>query len=66
MDEDKLTLETYTLVLYHNILIGGEELKVEDPIAFKYTVQLSAGISSHMINEIMDRMKHEILSRFAR
>lgn len=63
---EPLTLETYTLVLYHNILFGGEELKVEDPIAIKYTVQLSEGSSSYMLNEMMDRMKHEVLSRFGR
>ena len=66
MIENKLTFETYTLVLYHNILFGEEEQKVEEPIAIKYTVQLNEGSSSYMINEMMERMKHELLSRYAR
>ena len=66
MDEKKLTVETYTLSLKHTISDGTKEFQLDEPIVIKYVALLDSGNSTYMINEMMDRMKHELLSRFER
>ena len=66
MDKKKLTLETYTLSLKHSVWDGTKEFQLDEPIVIRYAVQLETGSTPYMINEMMGRMKHEVLSRFAR
>lgn len=66
MDEKKIAFETYTLVLKHSLWDGEEEHKLEEPIVVKHMAQLSIENPTYMINEMMDRMKHELLCRFER
>ena len=66
MDEKKLTLETYTMYLKHSVWDGTKEFQLDEPLVIRYVVQLETGSAVYMINEMMDRMKHEVLSRFER
>ena len=66
MIQKKIAFETYTLVLKHSVWDGEEEHELEEPIVVKHMADLSIGTSTYMINEMMDRMKHEVLSRFER
>lgn len=66
MSREKIAFETYTLVLKHSILDGEEEHELEEPIVVKHMTQLSIGNSTYMINEMMEKMKHELLIRCAR
>lgn len=66
MDEKKLTLETYTLCLKHTISDGTKEFNLDEPIVIKYVVLLDNGSATYMINEMINRMKHELLSRLER
>ena len=65
MDERKLTFEAYTLVLKHSFWDGEEEHELEEPIAVRCMVT-TFGNPTCMINEMMDKMKHELLLRCAR
>ncbi len=66
MDEKKLTVETYTLSLKHSVWDGTKEFQLDEPLVIRYVVQLETGSAVYMINEMIDRMKHEVLLKFAR
>lgn len=66
MDKKKLAYEAYTLVLKHSIWDGGKEHQLEEPIAVRCMVDVTLGNSTNLINEMMDKMKHELLLRCAR
>lgn len=66
MDDRRLTFEAYTLVLKHSIWDGGEEHELEEPIAVRCMYDKTFGNPTIMINEMMDKMKHELLLRCAR
>lgn len=66
MSRKKIAFETYTLILKHSVWDGEEEHELEKPIVVKHMANLSLGSSIYMINEMMDKMKYEVLSRFER
>ncbi len=66
MNDRGLTFEAYTLVLKHSIWDGEKEHELEEPIAVRYMVEPTFGTPIYMINEMMDKMKHELLLRCAR
>ena len=66
MNERGLTFEAYTLVLKHSIWDGGEEHQLEEPIVVRCMVDATFGKPTIMINEMMEKMKHELLVRCAR
>ena len=66
MNERKLTFEAYTLVLKHSIWDGEKEHEMEEPIAVKCMVETTLGNPTYIINEMMDKMKHELLLRCVR
>lgn len=66
MSKEKIAFETYTLVLKHSLWDGEEEHELEEPIVVKHMTQVFRANSTYMINEMMDRMKHELLYRFER
>ena len=66
MTKKKIAFEAYTLVLKHSIWDGEEEHELEEPIVIKNMMQLSLGNPTYMINEMMEKMKHELLVRCAR
>lgn len=66
MDERGLTFEAYTLVLKHSIWNKGEEHELEEPIAVRCMYDKTFGNPTYVINEMMDKMKHELLLRCAK
>ena len=66
MDERKLTFEVYTLVLKHSLWDGEKEHELEEPIAVRCMVETTFGNTTYTINEMMDKMKRELLLRCAR
>lgn len=57
------TFEAYTLVLKHSIWDGRKEYELEEPIAVRCMVETKFGAPTYMVNEMMDKMKHELLLR---
>lgn len=66
MDDRRLTFEAYTLVLKHSIWDGGKEYELEEPIAVRCMVETTFGDQTYIINEMMNKMKHELLIKCAR
>lgn len=66
MDEKKLAYEAYTLVLKHSVWDGGIEHMLEEPIAVKCMVEFSHGNPTILINEMMDKMRCELMNRLVR
>lgn len=64
--EKKLAYETYTLILKHSIWDGEQEHELEEPLCVKHIAELTLGNPTYLINEMMDRMKCELLKRVAR
>lgn len=66
MDERRLTFEVYTLILKHSIWDGEKEYELGEPIAVKCMVETTSGNTTYIINEMMDKIKHELLLRCVR
>lgn len=65
MNEDKkLTYETYTIILKHSIFDGEQEHQVEEPLVVKQMTLLGTVPAGYIVNNMMDRMKHELLKRY--
>lgn len=57
--------EVFTVTLKHSIIYGKEEHEIEDPIIVKYLIDRTfRGGSSIVINEMMDKLKHELLMKY--
>lgn len=64
MNEDKKpAYETYTIILKHSIFDGEQEHQVEEPLVVKQMTQLGTAPIGYVVNDMMERMKHELLKR---
>ena len=62
--EEKLAYETYTIILKHSIFDGEQEHQVEEPLVIKQLTQLGTVHAGYIVNDMMERMKHELLKRY--
>ena len=58
-----MTYEVYTLTLKHCIGNGEQEHEIEEPLVIKQMLPLEHISSACILNNMMDRMKDELLSR---
>ena len=70
MDKDGMTLfsyEAYTITLKHTIFCAGEEkeLELEEPLTIRYISDTTFRPTSILINEMMDKLKAELLKRYS-
>lgn len=66
---DNVAYEEYTLILKHELVSDGKTYQLDEPLIIKHICFASPSIpnpmisSAYSINEMMDRMKHELLQR---
>ena len=58
--------EVYTIILKHSIFDGEREIQMEEPLVIKHMTLLGFGHSEYIINDMMERMKCELLKRCVR
>lgn len=64
--EKKLAYETYTLILKHSIFDGEQEHELDEPLCVKHMAELTLGNPTYFINDMMDKLRCELLKRIAR
>ncbi len=60
-----MIFEGYSLVLEHFIVDTkkGERVRIEEPLCVQNLCALSNGSSAYALNEVLERMKQEVLKR---
>lgn len=66
MSEKKIAVETYTLVLKHSIWDGEKTYELEEPLIIQTAAELALEKPIYVLNEMMDKLKYEVLNRYAR
>ena len=60
-------LERYRLILRHDMIAGADKIEIDPPFVVEYCSPRGAGPSGPvLINGILDRMKDEVLTRYAK
>lgn len=60
-----MIFECYSLVLEHVIIDTekNERVRIEEPLCVQYLCDLLNGSSAYALNEVLERMKQEVLKR---
>lgn len=58
-----MDFEQYTVILKHEITSGMEKIEVEPPLILTHTFDRRFICSTVSLNELMDRLKEEVLRR---
>ena len=60
-------IETYTIILKHEMQTAESNIQLDDPLCIKYTVprnSIGPYGGAILINEMMDRLKDALLKRY--
>lgn len=66
MSEKKIAVEIYTLVLKHSLWDGEKTYELEEPLIIQNAAELALGKPVYVLNKMMDKLKYEVLNRYAR
>ena len=61
-----MNYERYRLVLYHEMIIDDKNISLDEPVVTEYIVDKSYGVTSIVINEMIERLKNYILQRLTK
>ena len=60
-----MVYDVYSITYKHKIYDGAQEIAVEEPLVIKQMYEASHGYPAIVINNMMDRMKAELLARYS-
>ena len=65
LEDKKISYEAYTIILKHEVFDGEKYYQLEEPLIIKeLSIIPFSDYSSIVLNEMMDKLKHELISRY--